>query len=104
MDAFLAVTDFEAKAESTTGKMAEPFAAPTTVAIVIPVYKHSVLLGEAVESALAQRCLYNIKIVIVDDGCPFPETELIGMAYALSHPEVIYLRKPNGGLSSARNH
>lgn len=75
-----------------------------TVAVVIPVFKHSVLLAEALESALAQRCSYDVQIVIVDDGCPFVETETIGRAYALTHPQITYLRKPNGGLSSARNH
>lgn len=78
--------------------------AAKTVAIVIPVYKHSALLAEAIESALAQKSSYNIRIVIVDDGCPFAETELVGRAYAMTHPQVAYLRKPNGGLSSARNH
>jgi glycosyltransferase involved in cell wall biosynthesis len=72
--------------------------------IVIPVYKHSVLLTEAVESALSQQADFGIAIIIVDDGCPFPETRTIGTAYALAHDNVYYLRKPNGGLSSARNY
>lgn len=75
-----------------------------TLAIVIPVYKHSVLLTEAVESALAQEAEFQIAIVIVDDGCPFIETETIGTAYAAAHEHIFYLRKPNGGLSSARNY
>lgn len=75
-----------------------------TVAVIIPVYKHSVFLVEAIESALAQRCSFDLRIVIVDDGCPFIETEMVGRAYALSHEQVAYLRKQNGGLSSARNH
>lgn len=75
-----------------------------TIAIVIPVFKHSVLLAEAIESALAQRCSYDVQIVIVDDGCPFVETELVGNAYARTYDNVTYLRKANGGLSSARNY
>ncbi|MEC9404186.1 MAG: glycosyltransferase, partial [Pseudomonadota bacterium] len=47
--------------------------ASATVAIVIPVYKHSVLLTEAIDAALAQQAPFNIAVVIVDDGCPFPE-------------------------------
>ena len=74
------------------------------LAIVIPVYKHSVLMTEAVESALAQLATFDIAIVIVDDGCPFPETESIGTTYATAHDNVFYLRKSNGGLSSARNY
>lgn len=75
-----------------------------TLGIVIPVYKHSVLLTEALESALAQEADFQIAIIIVDDGCPFIETETIGTAYAQAHENVFYLRKPNGGLSSARNY
>ncbi|GAB2184073.1 glycosyltransferase [Roseibium sp. LAB1] len=75
-----------------------------TVAIVIPVYKHSVLLTEAIDAALAQQAPFNIAVVIVDDGCPFPETGQTGRAYALAYDNVYYLRKANGGLSSARNY
>jgi glycosyltransferase involved in cell wall biosynthesis len=74
------------------------------LAIVIPVYKHSVLLTEALESALAQQAEFQIAVVIVDDGCPFVETQTIGSAYATAHENIFYLRKPNGGLSSARNY
>ncbi|HVX82131.1 MAG TPA: glycosyltransferase family A protein, partial [Devosiaceae bacterium] len=73
------------------------------VVVVIPVFKHSGLLAEAVESVLAQTANFEIAVVIVNDGCPFPETEEIGQAYALANSNVFYLRKPNGGLSSARN-
>jgi hypothetical protein len=59
-----------------------------TVAIVIPVYKHSVLLTEAIDAALAQQAPFNIAVVIVDDGCPFPETAQTGRAYALAYDNV----------------
>lgn len=74
------------------------------VAILIPVFKHSVLLTEAIDAALSQEAPFDIAVVVVDDGCPFPETAATGRAYALAHPNVFYLRKPNGGLSSARNY
>ncbi len=75
------------------------------VAVVIPVYKHSVLLSEAIESAMAQQAAFAVHVVVVNDGCPHPETEAVCVDYALSYPQrVTYLRKPNGGLSSARNH
>ena len=45
-----------------------------TLAVVIPVYKHSVLLGEAVISALNQQADFDLVIVIVNDGCPMAET------------------------------
>ncbi|MEJ1979304.1 MAG: glycosyltransferase [Acetobacteraceae bacterium] len=74
------------------------------LAVVIPVYKHPGLMVEAIESALAQAAPFPLAVVIVNDGCPHPETDVIGEAYAIARPNVAYLRKPNGGLSSARNH
>ncbi|WP_181704517.1 glycosyltransferase [Chthonobacter rhizosphaerae] len=82
----------------------KPAEADATVAVVIPAYKHSVLLTEAIEAVLAQEAPFPIATIVVDDGCPFPETQEIGRTYALAEPSVHYLRKPNGGLSSARNH
>ncbi|GEM_PF-228942 len=83
---------------------ASPATLSPTVAILIPAYKHSVLLTEAIDSALAQDAPFDIAVVIVDDGCPYPETAHVGQLYALSEPHVFYLRKQNGGLSSARNY
>jgi glycosyltransferase involved in cell wall biosynthesis len=82
---------------------------PATVVVLIPVYKHPVLLVEAVDSVIAQVVPAgnpNIKIhtLIVSDGCPFAETRLCGMALQARYPEQItFLEKKNGGPSSARN-
>lgn len=82
---------------------AETAAAPR-VAVVVPIFRHSVLVGEAVESVLAQTAGFGIRIVLVNDGCPHRETDDVCRDYALAHPDrVTYLRKPNGGLSDARN-
>ncbi|SIT87120.1 glycosyltransferase [Pontibaca methylaminivorans] len=83
---------------------ATPVTAPR-VAVVVPIFRHSVLLSEAIESALAQRAGFRIQLVLVNDGCPHPETDEVCHEYALSYPDhITYLRKPNGGLSDARNH
>jgi glycosyltransferase involved in cell wall biosynthesis len=74
------------------------------IAIVIPVFKHSVFLSEAIEAAIEQVAPYDLATVVVDDGCPFPETTAVGASYALDRRDVFFLRKPNGGLSSARNY
>ena len=75
------------------------------VAIVTPIFKHSVLMTEAIESALEQRADFPILIVLINDGCPHQETDTICLEYAAAYPEkIVYLRKLNGGLSSARNH
>lgn len=75
------------------------------LAVVVPIFRHSVLLAEAIESVLAQRADFPIQLVLVNDGCPHRETDLVCREYALSYPDrITYLRKPNGGLSDARNH
>ena len=75
------------------------------LAVVVPIFRHSVLLSEAIESALAQQANFAIRLVLVNDGCPHRETDLVCRSYAIAHPDrVTYLRKPNGGLSDARNH
>ena len=74
------------------------------LAIVIPVYKHSVLLAEAVISALNQKTDFELVIVIVNDGCPMPETHQACLDFAAAAPDrVYYIHRPNGGLSAARN-
>lgn len=75
-----------------------------TLAVVIPVYKHSVLLGEAVISALNQETEFGLAIVIVNDGCPMAETHQACLDFAAAAPDrVHYIRRANGGLSAARN-
>ena len=77
---------------------------PPRLAIIIPVFRHSVLVSEALQSALSQRSDFGIHIVAINDGCPNPETDLVLSAFSKAHPDrITYLRKPNGGLSSARN-
>ncbi len=74
------------------------------VAVIIPVYKHSVLVAEAITCALNQQTDFPLAIVIVNDGCPYQETDRVCRDFALAHPEqIVYLYRPNGGLSAARN-
>ena len=74
------------------------------VAIVIPVYKHSVLVAEAITCALGQETKLTFVIILVNDGCKFQETDQVCREFALAYPEKItYLYRPNGGLSAARN-
>jgi glycosyltransferase involved in cell wall biosynthesis len=74
------------------------------LAVVIPVYKHSVLLAEAVISALNQKADFELVIVIVNDGCPMPETHQACLDFVAAAPDcVYYIRRSNGGLSAARN-
>lgn len=74
------------------------------LAVLIPIFRHSSLVIETVESVLAQQTDFGVRILLVNDGCPFVETDEVCRDYALAYPErITYLRKPNGGLSDARN-
>lgn len=73
-------------------------------AIVVPTYKHSGLLVEALSTALAQDTDFAYAVVVVNDGCPFPETGRVCREFAASHPgQLFHLHKRNAGLSAARN-
>src|SRR5262249_38129910 len=79
-------------------------AAPPRLAIVLPVFRHSVLVTEAIRSALAQETALPYRLVIVNDGCSFAETHDVALSAARVDPDrVVYLRRPNGGFSPARN-
>lgn len=69
------------------------------VSIVIPVYNYGQYLGEAIESALSQT-YEHVEVLVVDDG----STDHSGEVAAGYGERIRYLYKPNGGLSSARNH
>lgn len=74
------------------------------IAIVIPVYKHSVLVAEAITCALGQETEFPFVIILVNDGCKFKETDQVCREFTLADPEkVTYLYRSNGGLSAARN-
>ena len=70
------------------------------VSIIIPVFNGANYLGSAVESALAQT-YKNVEIIIIDDGSTDGgATEAIARSFGDS---VRYLKKVNGGVSSALN-
>lgn len=71
------------------------------VSIVIPVYNGSNYLAEAIDSALAQT-YSNLEIIVVNDGsCDEGQTEKIALSYG---DRIRYLKKENGGVSSALNY
>lgn len=75
------------------------------LAVVVPIFRHSVLVTEAIESVLAQSAEFGIQTILVNDGCEFAETDQVCRDYQLAYPaRITYLRKSNGGLSDARNH
>jgi glycosyltransferase involved in cell wall biosynthesis len=67
------------------------------VSVVIPCYRQAHFLGEGIESVLAQS-YPHLEILVVDDG----SSDNVGEV-AARYPGVRYVRRPNGGLSAARN-
>jgi glycosyltransferase involved in cell wall biosynthesis len=66
--------------------------------IVIACYNQAHFLDDAIGSVLRQR-YENVEIIVVDDGSSDAAAALVCDKY----PSVRYVRKANGGLSSARN-
>jgi glycosyltransferase involved in cell wall biosynthesis len=73
-----------------------------TVSVVMPAYNVAPYLGAAIESVLDQT-FTDLELFVVDDGST-DATPDIAAAWAGRDPRVRVLQKPNGGISSARNH
>jgi len=72
-----------------------------TTAVVVPVYRQSQYLCQAVESALTDT---QSQVFITNDGCPQEQTRLLIKALVLAHSGRVYSQEtPNCGLSAARN-
>ena len=73
------------------------------VSIIVPFYRDRDTIDEAIDSALAQTW-QDLEVLIVADGSPLPDADEILGRQAAKDPRIRVLRKPNGGLGSARNH
>jgi glycosyltransferase involved in cell wall biosynthesis len=72
--------------------------------ILVPAYGQPSLTAEALHTAVAQRTDFAFAVVVVNDGCPSPETHDVCLNFSAAYPgKVFYLKKANGGLSAARN-
>jgi glycosyltransferase involved in cell wall biosynthesis len=71
--------------------------ANSAVAVIITTYNQEAFLAEAIESVLSQSHK-AAEIIVVDDESTVPAEDIV-----TQFPGVEYLRKPNGGASSARN-
>ena len=71
------------------------------VSIIVPCYKQAHFLNESLQSVLAQT-YFNWECIIVNDGSP-DDTESIAQEWCVRDSRFKYLKKENGGLSSARN-
>ncbi len=70
------------------------------VTIIIPAYNASNFLNEAIDCAINQT-YKNVEIIVVNDGSPDEgATEKIALSYG---NKIRYIKKNNGGVSSALN-
>jgi glycosyltransferase involved in cell wall biosynthesis len=73
------------------------------VSVIVPYHREELaIVGAAVDSALAQTHA-ELEVLVVDDGSPRADAGQILDALQRKDPRVRVLRKPNGGLASARN-
>lgn len=71
------------------------------VSVIIPTYNRAYCLSRSVDSALRQTWR-NLEVILVDDGSTDGTRELVDRLYS-REPRVRYIRRPNGGVSAARN-
>lgn len=73
-----------------------------TVSVIMPAYNVAPYVGAAIGSVLDQT-FTDLELIVIDDGSTDATFE-IAAACAARDPRIRLLQKPNGGISSARNH
>jgi glycosyltransferase involved in cell wall biosynthesis len=74
------------------------------IAVLMPLFGHSVLVADALAAALNQSSRYPYVIIVINDGCRFAESDRrIRSILSLYPDRVRYVAQPNAGLSAARN-
>jgi glycosyltransferase involved in cell wall biosynthesis len=71
-----------------------------TVTVLIAAYGTAPYIAETIESVLAQT-FTDYEIIVINDGDP--DTPAMEAALAPYRDRIVYLKKANGGVSSARN-
>lgn len=74
---------------------------PPRISIIVPCFKQAHYLDTSLKSVLDQS-LSNWECIIVNDGSP-DNTEAVAQKWCKKDDRFRYLKKENGGLSSARN-
>ena len=72
------------------------------LSVIVPIYNVSNYIEKCLDS-LVNQTLNDIEIILVNDGSKENEEELI-KPYLEKYKNIKYLKKENGGLSSARNY
>ena len=73
------------------------------LSIIIPVYNVEKYISQCLDSVLEQDIPYlEYEVIVVNDGSPDNSAAIIA-EYEKKYPNIVYIFKENGGLSSARN-
>ena len=72
------------------------------LSVIVPVYNVEKYLRKCLDSLVSQT-FKDLEIIIVNDESP-DNSEKIILEYAKKYPNIVSLKKKNGGLSSARNY
>jgi glycosyltransferase involved in cell wall biosynthesis len=70
------------------------------VSVIIPAYRVTAYISQTIDSVLAQN-FADYEVIVVNDGCP--DSDALEQALRPYLDRIVYVRKENGGPSSARN-
>ena len=74
------------------------------LSIITTLYKSEPYLRKCLDSLLNQDIPYSdYELVLVDDGSPDNCVSIIKEVYQTKYPNIVLVRRPNGGLPEARN-
>ncbi len=71
--------------------------------IIVPVYNVEKYLPKCLESLVRQKGNFHYEIIVVNDGSPDQSEKIILEYKEKFHDLIKYIKKENGGISSARN-
>lgn len=70
------------------------------ISVVVPVYNSEKTIKKCIESILHQIGDFELELIVVNDGSIDKSDEIIR---SIIDNRILYINKPNGGVSSARN-
>ncbi|MFE8071678.1 glycosyltransferase family A protein [Marinobacteraceae bacterium S3BR75-40.1] len=70
------------------------------VSVIVPLYNRADVVAGTIDSILSQDFDGEVEIIVVDDG----STDNAAQTVPSRYPQITYLQKNNGGVSSARNY
>lgn len=74
------------------------------IVIIMPLWRQPDFADEAISSVIALQDSAHVHLIIVNDGCPLPDTSIRLEAWAQAYPDKLtVLSQANQGLSAARN-